>query len=336
MKTPLRMVLLSLGVGLLASCSVLQQQNEEEQDEKIPRPEDEGKPKMGWEDPVMPGMNPLLTGGAVDPNAQSYNVSTSEELEKIDNGAEGEVFFTDPDNPDAEIEGITAAFEAKRHGNGWLESYATATRLANRECRPLIIWFHDSVVAPKSALLGEELLDTPEFNEWCRDRVVRLKLDSGASIDDRTRSTAKYSRNAIERLARRYGLRKRPALAVVSPRGQFVVGIDGYNDFIQQIEVLLKEGVVNAEKEMDEYREKLSSKGYRTWSTTTGKVTLFARLQRYDEEHQMLYLKEYGGRITRVKLRRLCNDDRDFVQKYQEEKEERRRKKRKKRSRYTA
>lgn len=334
MMHPLRIVMLCLGMGLLASCSFLQQKKEEQR-EDIPRPEDAGKQKMGWEDPAMPGMNPLLTGGAVDPNAQSYNVSTSEELEQIDNGAEGEVYFTDPDNPDAEIEGITAAFEAKRHGNGWLDSYAKATRLAHRECRPLIIWFHDSVVAPKSSLLGEELLDTPEFNEWCRDRVVRLKLDSGEAIDDRTRSSAKYSRNAIERLARRYGLKRRPSLAVVSPRGKFVVGIDGYNDFTQQIELLLKEGVVNAEKDMDEYREKLSEKGYRTWSSATGKVTLFALLQRYDEEHQMLYLKEYGGKITRLKLHRFCKEDRDFVQKYQGKKEERR-KKRKKRSRYNA
>lgn len=328
MMRALRSIGLCLGMGLMASCSLLQQQ-EEKPEENIPRPEDMGKKRMGWEDPSMPGMNPLLTGGAVDPNAQSYNVSTSEELEQIDNGAEGEVYFTDPDNPDAEIEGITAAFEAKRHGNGWLDSYAKATRLAHRECRPLIIWFHDSVIAPKSSLLGEELLDTPEFNEWCRDRVVRLKLDSGESIDDRTRSSAKYSRDAIERLARRYSLKRRPALAVVSPRGKFVVGIDGYNDFTQQIELLLKEGVVNAEKDMDEYREKLSAKGYRTWSTTTGDITLFARLQRFDEEHQMLYLKEYGGKISRAKLRRFCKEDRDYVLKKQEEKEERRKKKNK-------
>ena len=322
-----RIVLGCLGVSLLASCSMLQQQKKE-QEPDVPRPEDMNKPRMGFEDPAMPGMNPLLTGGATDPNAQSYNVTTSEELEKIDNGAEGVVYFTDPDNPDAEIEGITAAFEARRNGNGWLESYATATRFAHRECRPMIIWFHDSVIAPKSALLGEELLDTPAFNEWCRDRVVRLKLDSGASIDDRTRSSAKYSRQAIDRLARRYGLKRRPALAVVSPRGQFIIGVDGYNDFIQQISTTLKEGVVTAEKEMDEYKEKLAAKGYRTWCSATGNLTLFARLQRFDEENQMVYLKEYGGKISRTKLRRFCKEDRDYILKEQEEKAAKKKKKR--------
>ena len=323
-----RAVLFCAGAGLLASCSVFQSPDKEPQ-EDIPRPEDMNKPRMGFEEDSMPGMNPLLTGGAVDPNAQSYNVNTSEELERIDNGAEGEVYFTDPDNPDADIAGITAAFEAKRNGNGWLDNYGTATRLAHRECRPLIIWFHDSVIAPKSSLLGEELLDTPAFNEWCRDRVVRLKLDAGASLDDRTRSSARYSRDAIERMARRYGLKRKPALAVVSPRGKFIMGVDGYNEFTQQVESLLKEGVLLAEKEMDEYREKLAPKGYRTWTDATGKVTLFACLQRFDENKQMVYLKEYGGRISRIKLQRFCKEDRDFVLNAQEEKRDKKKKRRK-------
>lgn len=312
---------------LLASCSVQQKP----QESQVDVPENPGAPRMGWEEPSVPGMNPLLTGGAVDPNAQSYNVSSSEELEQIDNGAQGEVYFTDPDNPDAEIEGITAAFEAKRNGNGWLDDYGRATRLAHRECRPLIIWFHDSVIGPKSGLLGEELLETPAFNEWCRDRVVRLKLDSGASIDDRTRNSAKYSREAIDRLARRYGLKKRPALAVLNPRGKFVLGVDGYNAFTQQVDTLLKEGVIRAEKEMEEYRGKLTSRGYRTWTNTSATATLFARLQRYDEEHQMVYLKEYGGKITKTLLRRFCKEDRDYVLKQQEEKEARKKKNRKSR-----
>ncbi|MBR3902166.1 MAG: hypothetical protein IKJ29_00735 [Akkermansia sp.] len=319
-------VLTTLGLLLLSSCSQTQQKDAAGQ--STSEPLTPTRTHMGWEEAATPGMNPLLTGGAVDPNAQSYNVSTSEELEKIDNGADGEVYFTDPDNPDADIAGITAAFEARRNGNGWLESYGRATRLAHRECRPLIIWFHDSVIAPKSGLLGEELLDTPEFNEWCRDRVVRVKLDSGASIDDRTRSTARYSRNAIERLAHRFGLKKKPALAVLTPRGKFVLGVDGYNDFTQQVESLLKEGVITAEKEMEAYREKLAPRGYRTWSSATGEATVFARLQRFDEEHQMVYLKEYGGKITRTKLRRFSREDREFIRQHQEKKEARKNKKR--------
>ena len=89
---------------------------------------------------------------------------------------------------------------------------------------------------------------------------------------------------------------------------------------------LLKEGVIRAEKEMEEYREKLAPRGYRTWTNAAATATLFARLQRYDEEHQKVYLKEYGGKITKVALRRLCKEDCDYVLKQQEEKEAKKKK----------
>lgn len=315
-----------LGSLLLSSCSSTKPEEETKKDESaMPA-------GMGFVDTPAPGMNPLLPGGAVDPNAKTYNVTTSEELEKIDNGAEGEVYFTDPDNPDAEIEGITAAFESLRSGNVWLSNYGQATRYAHRECRPLIIWFHDSVIAPKSTQLGVNLLNTEQFNEWCNERVVRLKLDSGAELGEHQAGAPKYSRAAIERLARRYGLTRRPALAVVSPRGKFVMGVDGYNDFTQQVDALLKEGVIRAEQEMQEYREKLEPKGYRTWSSATGEGTLFARVQRYNPKTRLVYFKEYGGKITRIKLHRLCKEDRDIILRQQEEKEERKAKKRRRRT----
>lgn len=324
-------VTLCCSAALLASCSFLQQDNPEKPANEPMH--DPGKPRMGFEDPSLPGMNPLLTGGAVDPNAQSYNVSTSEELEKIDNGAEGEVYFTDPDNPNADIEGITNAFETQRSGNVWLGHYGRATRMAHRECRPLIIWFHDSVISPDSASLGEALLDTAEFNEWCRDRVVRLKLDTGADLaEHKPGTTVRYGRETIDRLARRYGLTRKPALAVVSPRGKFVMGIDGYDSTAAQIETLLKEGVILAEKEILEYQQKLAPKGYRTWTSATGEVSVFARIQRYNPEKEMLYLKEYGGKIQSLKLHRLCKEDQEFVLKEQLAKEERKEKKRRRKS----
>ncbi len=323
-----RILLLGFWGLMLASCSHKDARKPQSRVE-MDSPEDYNKPRMGFEESADPVMNPLRPGQAMDPNAQSYNVSTSEELEKIDNGAEGEVYFTDPDNPDAEIEGITLAFETQRSGNVWLSNYGQATRYAHRECRPLIIWFHDSVIAPKSAELGANLLDTPAFNEWCRDRVVRVKLDSGAGLNDfKPGAKARYSREAIERLARRYGLTKRPALAVVSPRGKFVMGIDGGSHYTHHVSNLLKEGVIRAEKEMEEYREKLRPKGFRTWNSVTGEVSVFARLQRYNAGKEMVYLREYGGRITRVRLSRLCKEDREFIMQEQEKKEARKAKKR--------
>ena len=282
-------------------------------EEKLPPQNPMGADAAGWQmgNPLLPGMG--------DPTAENYHVNTSEELEKIDNGAEGEIYWTDPDNPDKEIEGITAAFENKRNGNGWMSDYGRALRFAHRECRPLIIWFHDSVVSPKSGRLGEALLDTPAFNAWCKDRVVRVKLDAGASIDDRTRESAKYSRNAINRLALGYGLKKKPALAVIAPTGQFVVGIDGYSGFVEEVETVLKRGVEDSERMMAEHRTKLEAKGYRMWRSVTG-ISLFAKLQRYDAERRMVYLREYGGKVSRVRLKNFCAEDLEYLQAEQEKK----------------
>lgn len=262
--------------------------------------------------------NPLLPNRG-DPSAVNYNVSTSEELEKIDNGAEGEVYFTDPDNPDKEIEGITAAFESRRNGNGWMSDYGRALRFAHRENRPLLIWFHDSVISPKSSKLGEQLLDTPRFNAWCKDRVVRVKLDSGAALADEGVSGARYSRNAIDGLALRYGLRKRPAIAVVSPRGKFIIGMDGYSGYLQEVDDIIRQGVKTCEEDMEAYKARLEPKGYRTWHSAKGNMSLFAKLQRFDEAKQMVYLKEYGGRITRTKLSRFAQEDIDYIKDYLDE-----------------
>lgn len=280
-----------------------------------PKPEevDPQRRAMGFVDEV-PGLNPLLPHQHGDPNAQNYNVRTSEELEAIDNGAEGEVYFTDPDNPDKDIEGITAAFENRAGINGWMDDYGKARYYARRECRPLLIWFHDSVISPKSNQLGEHLLDSKKFNEWCKDRVVRVQFDSGASIDDKRRDTARYSRRYIARIAYRYGLSKTPAMAVISPMGDLMIGIDGYDGYIQQVEALLKDGIIRAERQIDEKRVELEKKGYRTWSAARGEATIFAKLQRYNKKNDMVYLREYGGRMTRIRLRNLSKLDGEYVQ----------------------
>lgn len=263
--------------------------------------------------------NPLLPN-QTDPTATSYNVNTSEELAKIDNGAEGEVYFTDPDNPDKEIEGITAAFESTRSGNAWMTDYGRALRFARREGRPLLIWFHDSVISPKSGMLGEHLLHTAKFNAWCKNRVVRVMLDTGAGLDESKSGTARYSRGAINSLALKYGLKRRPALAIISPRGKFIIGMDGFSGAPQEAESIIREGVTKAEEDMRAYRAKLEPKGYRTWRSATGNMSLFAKLQRFDEAHQMVYLKEYGGRISRTKLKRFCDADVEFIRTQQEKK----------------
>lgn len=149
-------------------------------------------------------------------------------------------------------------------------------------------------------------------------------LDTGAGLDESKSGTARYSRGAINSLALKYGLKRRPALAIVSPRGKFIIGMDGFSGAPQEAESIIREGVTKAEEDMRAYRAKLEPKGYRTWHSATGNMSLFAKLQRFDEAHQMVYLKEYGGRISRTKLKRFCDADVEFIRKQQEKKNARR------------
>ncbi len=293
-------------VLLLPACSSLK---EREVVEELPVDE---KPAMDATQAAASIGNPLLLSrGASD--AVNYNVQTSEELAKIDNGAEGEVYFTNPDDPEAEIAGITAAFENRRHGNGWMDNYGRAVKIARRENRPVIIWFHDSLTSPKSRILGAQLLETQEFSEWCRDRVVRIKLDAGASIDERTSGGARYSMRSINGMASRFGLTRKPALVVISPNGKVTMKIDGFDGFLAGVELELKAGVAEAEKEFENMKKTLSRRGYRTWHAARGGKTVFARLQRFDEAKNVLYLREYGGRVSRTPLSRFSKEDIAYV-----------------------
>ncbi len=303
--SPIRLLPLSLAL-LLSACSLFEQREVVEE-----RPSDD-KPAMTMEQAAANIGNPLLLNrGASD--AVNYNVQTSEELANIDNGAEGEVYFTNPDNPEEEIEGITAAFENRRHGNGWMDNYGRGVRLARRESRPVIIWFHDSVTSPKSRILGTQLLDTSAFSEWCRDRVVRIKLDAGASIDERTSGSSRYSMRSINGMASRFGITRKPGLVVISPNGKVMTTIDGFDGFLAGVELELKAGVTAAEKEFESFKKTLQGRGYRTWRAARGNGSIFARLQRFDEARQVLYLREYGGRVSRTPLARFCKEDIAYV-----------------------
>lgn len=290
---------LLLFCGLSTGCSLFVTRTEVEE-----RPANPLSPKG---QAPFPG-NPILPG-PVDPQASYAHVSTQEELEKIDNGAEGELMWTDPDNPDAEIPGLAEAFENKRKGNGWLQDFNRGKKLARQEGRPLVIWFHDSIASPKSKELGASLLETPAFNEWCNNRVIRVKLDSGESIDDSRQSAARYSMRAINRLQRRYGLKSKPALAVISPQGKIKARIEGKDSYFSEVELSLKSAIVEVERDYQEYRNQLRPLGFRDWHSRRGNLTLFAKLQRYDEAKNLVYLKEPGGHITRTPLDHFSKED---------------------------
>ncbi len=294
-----------LAVLCISSCSWLSQRTEVEETPTAPDAKSAAEAAAHIGNPLLPNRG--------DPNAINYTVTTSEELEKIDNGTDEELIWTNPDNPDEELPDLVAAFENKRRGNGWFHDMGRAVKHAKREGHPLIVWFHDSVTSPKSKTLGAELLDTPEFNNWCKDRVVRVKLDAGASLDETARSSAKYNMRAINSLQRRYGLSRKPALAVISPQGKIVARVDGFDGFVSGVDQELRHGVEQAEKEYSKHKEKLRTKGYRDWHARKGHKAIFARLQRFDEKNNMVYLREPGGKITRTRLESFSRADIDYL-----------------------
>ncbi len=289
---------------LLGSCSLWQD-----------APEEESKPKDAAADAALnQEMNPLLLSGG-DVSGENYNVSTPEELAKIDNGAEGELYFTDPDNPEADISGISNAFERRRSGNQWISNYLGGLRLARKEGLPIIIWFHDSVISPKSKLVARELLKTEEFDQWSEGKVVRICLDSGLSMDEMNAGgAARDNQVTIQRLSQRYKVHKKPSFVIISASGRVVTRIDGYDGYINQLALSLKAGVKAAEEDFDPYRDRKRHQGYRDWHSRDETQSIFAKAMRYDSKNQVLYMRDYTGRQLKSPLDSFSPADRDYIE----------------------
>lgn len=277
----------------------------------------EEKPAMGKSETTAEEVarnigNPLLANKG-DMNAVNISVASEEELKKIDNGSEDELVWTDPDHPDAEIPGLTAIFENKRLGRGWQVDMERAIQLARKQELPLIVWFHDSVISPRSGQLGKEYLETKEFEDWASTHAVCVRLDSGASSGDSGADKVKYRAENINALQHRYGLSKKPSFAVITPNGKITARIDGFNGFLSGFAQELKAGVALAQKKYGEYKEELAERGYRDWKSARGNASVFAKLMRVDPEQEVVFLRESGGRVTRTKISHFCKEDADYL-----------------------
>ena len=258
--------------------------------------------------------NPLLPG-ANNPNAINMKVTSEADLKRVEGStAEDEIIWTDPDNPDAENEELNAAFENRRQGTGWLADYGQALKLCRRQGKPLIIWFHDSVASPKSKALGRELLETPAFEAECKERTIRVKLDSGAAMDETGKYNSRYSLSAINRLASKYGISRRPGLVVVCPHsGKVTARVNGIGDYTFDVNSEILNGVQEAESAYEQHKRKLTAQGFRVWTERTGKTTLFAKLMRFDEKNNFVYLKEPGGKVSKTRLERFSKADINYL-----------------------
>lgn len=257
--------------------------------------------------------NPLLASKG-DINAVNINVATEHELEAIDNGAEGDVVFSDPDNIEASEKHINMLFENRRQGNSWFDDYNRALRFSRREGRPMLVWFHDSVSSPKSNTLGRNVLYTTRFDKWCKDRVTRVVIDTAEAPNDLEAQQPRYSLREARAMGRRFGVKRWPSVVVISMSGDTEVVFDGIDDIDWSgKEIAIRNAIERAEVSYEKYKDKMRSRGYRDWKVARRKAPLFARYQRYDQEAQRVYLKELGGRIGSVSVANLSDEDKDYV-----------------------
>ena len=258
--------------------------------------------------------NPLLPG-ATNPNAINMQVSSESELQNVEGSTdEDDIIWTDPDDLEANMSELNAVFENKKQGTGWLANYGQALKLSRRQGLPLIVWFHDSITSPKSKALGKELLETDDFDAYCKDRVIRAKIDSGAAIDDSGSKSSRYSLSAINRLARKYGIDRRPGIVVITPYGgKITARINGMSEYIYDVHSEIIAGVEKAEEDYQNHKNKLKSKGYREWHNRRGNSSIFAKLMRFDEKNNYVYLKEPGGKVTKTRWESFSTDDIQYL-----------------------
>ncbi len=233
---------------------------------------------------------------------QNLLVSTSEELEKIDNLAEGPVFFTDPDNPDADIEEIDEAFVGARSRPRWASKLYPAIRYARKKQLPILIWFHDSLLSPASKMMGRDILNKTEFLEWMQDRVIGVRVDGSAGFDESGMKTGETGSINVQALKNRYGVKASPSFVIISANGKVVSIIDASDGFFGSAHVAIKKAVADAQEQYDEYKRGLNKKGYRDWLNARGDTTIFAKLKKFDRSKDTVYLVEYTGQQRRYNL----------------------------------
>ncbi len=281
----------------LSSCSLFTSKKPEEKKEDKPAFDPNAPPTE------EPSVDDIAMGRQGPLGKQNLTVSTPDELAKIDNQADGPVYFTDPDNPDAEIEGITEAFEGAREREKWVGKLSTGMRLARQSNLPTLLWFHDSMLSPRSKSMARELFDTPEFLAWMKGRVIGIRLDSSEGFDaDGYKTSSEAAGQSVVTLRRRYGIKKLPAFIVISAEGKIVSKIDASDGFLSAANKGIREAVEQAHKLHQHHLNTLREKGYRDWTNARGTMTIFAKLRKFDRNKDIVYLIEHTGRRRKVKL----------------------------------
>lgn len=231
---------------------------------------------------------------------------------------EEDIVFTDPDNPDADIPELSSVLSAAPRRRGpWEESETIARKRAAREGKPLLIWFTDSKNSPMCKAISQELFNSPDFESWASEKIVRLRVDSNEQVKDTQLSLDEKETRLSDikaytaRLKKQYKVLGQPTLLMIHPDGSVIGRYRGYQrgqaDYTWG---LIKQGETIFQNSYQKWRAGLEKKGYRDWSDRNGRK-VFAKLARYSEG--TLILIEPDGTRCKTSEKRLSDEDQQWI-----------------------
>lgn len=250
---------------------------------------------------------PVAPGGNTQPAAPVAGITP-----------ESEIFFTNPDDPDAETPELsTILAESKKRRGPWESSESIAKRRATRESRALLIWFTDSAQSPMCKALSQELFSTPDFEKWAAENLVRLKLDSNVKIEDPDiglddkESLRIDMQNHVAKLKKQYRVLGHPSVIMIGPSGEVIGRYRGYKrGDANYLWGKIKHAVNVATESRCQWRSDLEAKGYREWKDRRG-LSVFAKLTGYANGD--LTLIEPDGTRSKTREDRLSDADRAWI-----------------------
>jgi len=288
---------------LSASCAMLHKKNTE----AMPQP-------FG-----ATGIPPALRSKSADagtPVTAGGNVAGTRG--KLELTPEDDIVFTDPDNVDANLPELSSllASNAKHHGP-WEQSETIAKQRAASEGKPLLIWFTDSEHSPPSKALNDELFSLPEFEKWASAKLVRLRVDANAKVDDTDLSIDEKETRRIDlsnyaiRLRKQYKVLGHPTLVLLNPGGEVLGTYRGYKRGQGAFYWgLLKQGEAASVSSYQKWRAGLEKSGYREWHDRGDKKVL-AKLTHYADG--TLTLIQPDGTRCRTDESKLSDKDRSWI-----------------------
>lgn len=200
----------------------------------------------------------------------------------------------------------------------WEESETLARQTAARQGKPILVWFTDSARSPICKVLSTELFSDAAFGKWAEDKLVRLRVDANAEVNDPNLSLDQEKtreaeiKDYVKRMKKRYRILGHPSVIMLNPSGEVIARYRGYKrgdkDYYWG---LIRQGVASSEAAYRDWRKGLEAKGYREWRGECGRK-VFAKLLSYSKG--TLILIEPGGERFRTMQESLSQDDRKWIE----------------------